>query len=347
MECKVCGKKFPLSQTLGVCLDCLYKGEDRTKDIVQRLHRETRLNFNLPPLPLRDKQGITCKLCVNNCKIGKDKVGYCGLRKNVDGHLINLGGTSEDGILEWYYDLLPTNCVADWVCLGKRMSGYKNMAVFYKSCTFNCLFCQNWHYRYKDSKSITSKDLASFVDEKTACICYFGGDPASQMMHAIATSKIALKQKNVMICWETNGSMNRKLLEEAAEISLYSNGCIKFDLKAFDESLHHALCGTSNKNTLKNFEYLATVARKRLSPPFLIASTLLVPYYITPDEVKKIALFIKGCSSDIPYALLAFHPQFYMKDLPTTSRKQAEECLKVSYEVGLKNVRIGNIYLLS
>ncbi len=284
--------------------------------MIQRLHRESRLRFHLPPLPPRDESGVTCNLCVNTCKIGQGKTGYCGMRRNVGGRLVNLGGTPQKGVIEWYYDSLPTNCVADWVCLGRRMSNYKNMAVFYRSCTFNCLFCQNWHYRYQDLTNITAEELAGFVDERTACICYFGGDPASQMMHAITTSRIALKRRKAMICWETNGSMNRSLLKEAAKISLYSNGCIKFDLKAFDENLHYALCGTSNKNTLGNFEHLATLTRERPSPPFLIASTLLIPCYITQDEIRKIALFIKGCNPDIPYALLAFHPQFYMKDLP-------------------------------
>ncbi|MEJ2366587.1 MAG: PEP/pyruvate-binding domain-containing protein [Deltaproteobacteria bacterium] len=41
-----------------------------------------------------------------------------------------------------------TNCVADWVCAGHRQAGYHNLAVFYASCTINCLYCQNWHFRY-------------------------------------------------------------------------------------------------------------------------------------------------------------------------------------------------------
>jgi pyruvate formate lyase activating enzyme len=47
--------------------------------------------------------------------------------------------------------------------------------------------------------------------------------------------------------------MHPKLLEKMMEISLISGGCVKFDLKAFDERLNLALCGINNKRTLENF----------------------------------------------------------------------------------------------
>ena len=92
--------------------------------------------------------------------------------------------------------------------------------------------------------------------------------------------------------------MHPALLKQAAEISLNSGGCIKFDLKAWDEGLHIALCGISSKRTLENFE------------------------------------------------LLAFVPQFMMRDLPTTSRRHAEECLAEAKAQGLRKVRVGNAHLL-
>jgi pyruvate formate lyase activating enzyme len=50
---------------------------------------------------------------------------------------------------------------------------------------------------------------------------------------------------------------------------------------------------------------------------------------------------------DIPYSLLAFHPQFYMSDLPMTSRDLADRCCQAARDAGLKNVRIGNVHLLT
>lgn len=130
------------------------------------------------------------------------------------------------------------------------------------------------------------------------------------------------------------------------DLALESGGCIKFDLKAWTEGVHIALCGVSNQRTLKNFKRLSQKIAERPQPPPLVASTLLVPGYVDEEEIREIARFIASLDRTIPYSLLAFHPQFFMKDLPTTSRKHAERCLDLAQEAGLKRVRLGNLHLL-
>jgi pyruvate formate lyase activating enzyme len=117
--------------------------------------------------------------------------GFCGLVRNSGGKLVR-----SQGILDWYFDPLPTNCVASWICpegmikegetaeTSRRGIGY-NLAVFYKACSFDCLFCQNWHFKThfknlwenKGKRIIFPAELASKAKEKNVrCICYFGGD---------------------------------------------------------------------------------------------------------------------------------------------------------------------------
>jgi pyruvate formate lyase activating enzyme len=362
-RCINCKKESKLiSKALEVCLDCIREDFEKVLPQIQRVHAKSRLEFDLPTEPPKDPQGVQCNLCVNECKIPASKKGYCGLRENEDGKIC--GGGKDEGNLGWYYDPLPTNCVADWVCAGGSKAGYpkfsyspgpeygyKNLAVFYQACSFNCLFCQNWHFRRDvySKRKITAEQLADCVDEQTSCICYFGGDPTPQVIHAIETSKRALDRNKVRIlriCWETNGTMNLSFLEKMADLSLRSGGCIKFDLKTYNENLNIALCGVTNKRTLENFKRLAEISKTRPDPPFLIASTLLVPGYVDEEEISQIAKFIASLDKDIPYALLGFHSQFYMTDLPTTSRRHAEECKNAAEKEGLRNVRIGNIHLL-
>ncbi|MCM8784543.1 MAG: radical SAM protein [Candidatus Omnitrophica bacterium] len=366
-ECKVCQKKsFLISDYPGVCLDCIRNDFERAKPYILEAHKKTRKDFALPFIPPKEKAGILCNLCVNECRIGENEKGFCDLRKNLKGKLI--GADVKRGNLSFYFDPLPTNCVADWTCPGGTGCGfpefsyqkgpeygYKNLAVFYNGCSYNCLFCQNWHFRdalgdREKRKLILSRDLASIIDEKTSCICFFGGDPSCQLPHSILTSKIALKNKKnriLRICWETNGSMNENLLAEIVEIALASGGCIKFDLKAWTEELNIALCGVSNKRTFDNFAKVSSYIKKRPIPPLLIASTLLVPGYVDEYEIEKISKFIYSLNKNIPYSLLAFYPSFYMHDLPTTSYPHAYRCKEVALNSGLKNVHIGNFHLLS
>lgn len=341
-KCKICNKISPLiSSFLSLCVDCIRNNFDSASVYIQQAHAKARRPFKLPTQIPSDSNGKRCNLCVNACQVKPDNVGFCGLP--ID--------SRKEASLGWYYDPLPTNCVADWVCAGSHDFGNKNLAVFYNACSFNCLFCQNWHFREVNlSKKISAQDLAKKVDERTSCICYFGGDPTPQLPHSLLASSIArdLKQgKTLRICWETNGSMLKEYLKRMLGISLESGGCIKFDLKSWTESLNIALCGTTNRQTLENFKFAATYTSKRLSPPLLVASTLLVPGYVDIYEIENIANFIAGINPSIPYSLLAFHPQFFMDDLPTTSSSHAQEAKELALKCGLKNVRIGNIHLLS
>lgn len=351
-----------ISNTIGFCADCIRAHFKIIWPEIKRIHQRSRREYGLPVDPPRAADGISCGLCVHRCRILESETGFCGLRRVENGRI--RGGRPHEGNLSYYYDPLPTNCVGDFVCPGGTGSGfsryaasrgpehgYRNLAVFYHACSFNCLYCQNYHFKKSTffSEKISARTLARAVDEKTTCICYFGGDPTPQILHAIKTSKIALKDSRdriLRICWETNGAMQEPFLRMMADLSLKSGGCIKFDLKAWDEGIHYSLCGVTNQRTLKNFQTLAGWVKRRPEPPLLIASTLLVPGYVDEPEVTKIAQFISGLNPEIPYSLLAFHPHFYLNDLPVTSRTQALRCLAAAQKAGLSNVHIGNVHLL-
>jgi len=362
-QCNACGMESPLiAKILGVCLDCIRTNYQEVSCYIQKAHHLSRNAFGLPLEPPRSTSGSPCRTCLNECSLSPGEKGYCGIRTNKDGKIV--GATPRQGSVSWYYDPLPTNCVADWVCPGGTGAGYprfayakgpevgyKNLAVFYQACNFNCLFCQNWHFREvtHPGKTTSAALLAAHVDEKTACICYFGGDPTPQLPHALVASRLAVSAAEgriLRICWETNGSMHPKLLQKMAEVSLRTGGCIKFDLKAWSSELSLALCGVSNKRTLENFSHVAPLTRERPDPPFLVASTLLVPGYIDVQEVSNIARFIASLNPEIPYSLLGFHPQFAMHDLPTTSKEHAFLCKEAAEKKGLQRVRIGNLHLL-
>jgi pyruvate formate lyase activating enzyme len=346
-RCVVCERSSPLvSEALGLCPTCARTvgGLSQARDA----HERSRRRFGLSELPPNSRGGVPCGQCAAGCVIGEGERGFCGLRTVVDGKLAQLAGTPERGLLHWYRDPLPTNCVADWVCAGSQKPDMHNLAVFYSSCTLDCLFCQNWQFRDVDAKrssGVSARELAAQANARTHCVCYFGGDPASQMPHALASGEL-MAQRGVTVCWETAGTSSPKLLDRAARLSLQSGGCIKFDLKAFTEPLHVALTGLGNRRILENFARLAKQIDARPDPPLLVASTLLVPGYVDPGEVSRIAGFIADQNPNIPYSLLAFGPAFLMTDLPHTSAAHAEEARQAALDAGLKNVRVGNQHLL-
>lgn len=361
--CNYCKKSSVIvPSVIGYCATCIREHFSAVWPAIKQVHDRSRLAFGLPIDPPRVAGGKVCPQCFRKCQIPEGGRGYCGVRKVENG--IMKGGLPEDGNLSYYYDPLPTNCVADFVCPAGTgcgfpqyakfrgpERGYRNLAVFYRACSFNCLYCQN--AQFKDatfsSSTVTAEKLASAVDDRTTCICYFGGDPSPQIVHALKASSLARRANEgrvLRICWETNGALEQPFLKRAAELSLVSGGCIKIDLKAWSDEIHHALCGVSNKPTLEKFQWLSRFVPERPEPPFLIASTLLVPGYVDEQEVAGIAAFIARLNPDIPYRLLAFYPEFYLRDLPTTSKRYALRCQEAAWNAGLGRVSVGNVHLL-
>jgi len=363
--CRICGRESILiSDIIGVCVDCLRENKEAV-EVAMVGHERSRHFYGLPVEPPNDPKGVECKICANKCRIPEGGKGFCGLVKNEGGKLVRLAGTPKKGLLEWYYDPLPTNCVADWTCPGCKgigypkwaytdgpEIGYKNLAVFYGACNLDCLFCQNWHYREMASnprKFISARELANAVNDKVSCVCYFGGDPGPQIIHALASSRIMIeenKDRILRICWESNGLMNPDILDKAVELSLISGGNFKFDIKAWNSNIYKALTGVSNKYLFSNIKRAAKRIGERREVPLIVASTLLVPGYVDEIEVEMIAGFLADIDPTIPYRLLAFHPDYLMNDLPPTSKNHMLKCLEAAKRQGLENISIGNPWLL-
>lgn len=112
--CAVCGtKERNVAPALAVCADCIRDRPTQAEAHIHRARTRSRVQLGLPAQPPRDPTGPVCRLCVNECRPGPGQLGYCGLRVNRDGKLVHLAGTAREGVVSWYYDPLPTNCVAD------------------------------------------------------------------------------------------------------------------------------------------------------------------------------------------------------------------------------------------
>ena len=348
-------------------------------DLVKKpnIHYTWRKSIGLPVKPPKDPNGLKCPLCINECVIGEGNMGFCGVIVNRGGRLCNVAGDGYS-ILHWYLDPLPTNCVADPVCPASTSRGfpkytlvdgpeygYYNLAVFFAGCNLDCLFCQNIDHKYMISgyhrgsyrKYRTSIDelYRIALNSRVPCICYFGGDPTPNIIYAVKLSERIYEysiENNVIkrICWETNGLVNPAIMKKMALLSRESGGIVKIDWKAWNPAIYEALTGVDGYKAIsrlkENAKIVYEVGGDRGDPPILVISILVVPHYIDYEEVYGIASYISSISNGIPIVLLAFHPQHLMNDIPTTSWKQMNECIKAVKDAGIKEYYIGNIWLL-
>lgn len=367
IECKVCGDTSEyVSEVLGVCADCVRDQFEEARPHLEKAHFKARSSYNLPSEPPKDEDGVSCGMCGNECRIGEGKRGFCGLVENVEGRLSREIGNPQQGLVNCYHDPLPTNCVSAWCCAGSSGagypkwcstpegdSGYDNLAVFLGSCTYSCLYCQNFQFREMIKRKgpiMRAEELADKATDEVRCICYFGGDPSSQISFVNNSAELAREAAGeegrlLRICMETNLSMNRTSLERFAELSMESGGGIKADLKCWSSEILYALSGVEHREAFENFRYIGSRHQERSEVPFVRASTLLVPNYVNEFEIRKLASFIADIDPTIPYSLLGFKPIHYMSDLPRMERSKADDLMEACMEEGLERVRVGNPWL--
>lgn len=367
-KCDVCGREAEdISATLKVCVRCVRERFEDARPYIEAAHTSIRRRYGLPARAPKDSKGVRCGACGNDCCIPEGEKGFCGVVENIGGKLVRKFGTPDQGLLTCYYDPLPTNCVPAEFCAGSSGAGYPkwcrtprgdigyyNLSIFMGSCTYSCLFCQNFSFReltVEGTPAMTAVELAEKANKSVGCACYFGGDPASQMPFVIESAKlmreVAERENRLLrVCLETNLSMGLQSLKQFGELSMSSGGGIKADLKCWSPEVLYALSGIEHRAAYDNFKWLSRRHHERPEVPFARASTLLVPGYVNEEEIRALASFIADLDPTIPYSLLAFHPLYYMDDMPYTRRKDAERFVRICKEEGLQKVRIGNSWLL-
>lgn len=335
-----------------------------------------RKSIGLPVEPPKNLGGVSCTLCVNECSIPINSLGFCGMWLN-DGGVLRFVEGYGYGVLHAYLDPLPTNCVATPVCPAATGSGYPryssslgaeygyyNLAVFFAGCNLDCIFCQNWHHKDVAVSAGLRRRYRVSVDElvreaiennKITCVCFFGGDPAPHSIYSIEVSRKILAyslDRGLVkrICWETNGLENPSIMEKMARLSLESGGIVKIDWKASSPHIYQALTGINGFKAVarvkENIEVVANIARERLEIPLLVISILLVPGYVDEVELQGMAEYIATIDKSIPVVLLAFHPDHLLRDLPPTSVYHAKKAVEIFRGCGIEKVFIGNEWLL-
>jgi len=72
--------------------------------------------------------------------------------------------------------------------------------------------------------------------------------------------------------------------------------------------------------------------------------TLVIPgFNDSTDELWEAARFISSVSTDIPWHVTAFHPDYKMTDPPPTSARALQQAAEIGQEAGLRYVYAGNL----
>jgi pyruvate-formate lyase-activating enzyme len=167
-------------------------------------------------------------------------------------------------------------------------------------------------------------------------LAFTGGDLACQPdFYAACAEKIKENRLPLWILFETNGygltTPNLDRLKEAGIDSFW------LDLKAFNPDVHRKLTGVNNEMILRLPE---EIVKRNFTLEIL---TLFIPGWVESDQIKDLAQIIARVDTTIPFTILAFFPEYKLKDTPSPSLNQMTEAYERVRETGLKNIRLGNI----
>ncbi len=274
---------------------------------------------------------VRCLACGHRCRIPVGRAGVCRVRFNDGGTLRApsgyVSGLQIDPIEKKpFYHAFPGRDALSFGMLG---------------CNLHCSYCQNW---------ITSQTLrdSQAVGRITRCTPNELADLARQ--HAVPVIVSTYNEPLITADWAA------KVFEPARELGIHcgfvSNGnatpevlaflrpfmdLYKVDLKSFDDKHYRKLGGV-----LQNV--LDTIQQLKEMEFWVEIVTLVVPTFNdSDDELGRIAAFIASVSTDIPWHVTAFHPDYKMTGPPRTPAETLSRAYEIGRAAGLRFVYPGNL----
>jgi pyruvate formate lyase activating enzyme len=274
---------------------------------------------------------IECRLCPRKCTVGDRERGFCGVREN-------RGGT--------YYTLVYGNpCTINIDPIEKKplfhfLPGVSAFSIATAGCNLNCKFCQNWQisqFRPEQIKSmeISPEGIASDA-ENSACpvLAYTYSEPTIffEYLKDCAISGQARNLRSVMI---TAGFIEPEPMMEL----LPHLAAVKVDLKSFNEKYYQDICNAELKPVLDTLILL-----KKSEIWFEIVYLMLPTLNDSKEEIELLCKWLlKELGPDIPIHFARFHPEYLLKNLPSTPIESLEQAYKIARDTGLNFPYIGNV----
>lgn len=275
---------------------------------------------------------VQCFLCSHYCTIEKESFGFCGVRKNINGILYTYS----------YGNLIASNIdPIEKKPLFHVLPGSKSYSIATYGCNFRCGFCQNWQIsqkKFSDKYSVleiekTPEQIVNdVISSQCQSISFTYTEPTIFFEYALDIAKLA-KKAGLKTIFVSNGYMTNEAIQT---IGPYLDAC-NIDLKSFRENFYYKYCKAHLKPVLQSIKTL-----KDAGIWLEITTLLITDENDSVEEITDIANFIANISTDIPWHISRFFPQYEFTDHQPTPIKELKEAKNIGKKAGLKYVYIGN-----
>jgi pyruvate-formate lyase-activating enzyme len=165
-------------------------------------------------------------------------------------------------------------------------------------------------------------------------VAFTGGDLTCCPEFYEECTRLIRAQAHLWVMIETNGY--GLTLENLDRLEASGMDSFWLDIKAYDAKKHKWLTGCSNVHILRLPE---EILKRGFTLEVL---SLYIPNLIESDELERIARDLAAVDPAIPFTILAFFPEYRMKDFRSPNTKEMVDAYRRVQSTGLKNIRLGN-----
>lgn len=273
---------------------------------------------------------VNCSICPWNCALEEGQRGFCGVRGNIDGKIVNVN-----------YGFLSVACMDPIEKKPFRHfhPGTKILSIGANGCNMRCPHCQNFNIAMAAQEEIEMMDTDPVEVVETAIsykaagnigLAFTYNEPVTMYDFMLDIAKLS-KEKGLINVMVTNGYINEEPLRHALQYM----DAVNIDLKYFNDDGYKKIGGGLDavKRSIEVAHEMCHVE----------VTWLVVPgENDTVSELEEAAKWLASIDTEIPLHISRFFPMYKVLDKKPTLKSLMYE-LEETAKRHLKNVYLGNM----
>ncbi len=274
---------------------------------------------------------LECRACAHRCKLAAGRRGVCRVRYRDD-----------DGLhVPWGYSAGVAVDPIEKKPFFHVRPGARALSFGMLGCDLHCAYCQNWltSQALRDDAAVLRAHPVGLEELVEGAARQGCGAIVSTYNEPLISSEwsravfAAAKEAGLLTGYVSNGHGTPEVLDYLRPVT----DLFKVDLKAFRDASYRQLGGSLRAVT-------DTIEGLHARGFWVEVVTLVVPGFSDDEgELGEMAAFLAGVSSDIPWHVTAFHPDYEMTDRGGTPPASLDRARRIGLEAGLHFVYAGNL----
>lgn len=284
----------------------------------------------------KERNGVRCGLCPLKCFIAKEKLGFCKVRKNINNRLFTLNYGRTIGIVVDTVEKTP---------LFQFHPNARTLFLGIPGCNIFSDFCSSYELGHGlhektieeiKTKFYTPDKLVSLAERKNCSIITFTyTEPFLGIEFALKVCKLA-HRVNIKTVFVTNGYVEEEAVKKLAK---YLDAAVVNVRASADPEFYKKFMNIRRIKQI--FNVLKQMKKYRI---FMEITNQIIPQLgDNLEQCEKFAQWISNeLSSEVPFHILPFYPEYKMMELPATPNTTLKNCASAAIKAGLRYVYIDN-----